>query len=115
MPEGVKLVALVRADPDLTRAQFEQRWTQGHAELALRLPRLRGYRINVAIEEFQEIEGELPFQGTAEMWWDSLEDMRADFATPEAEVAVADADEFTVERIHIITREHVLHDGSQGS
>lgn len=115
MSERVKLVALVRADPKLTRGEFEKRWTEGHAELALRLPRLRGYRINVAIEEFQEVEGELPFQGTAEMWWDSVEDMQADFATPEAEIAVADADEFTLERIHIITREHVLREGPEGS
>ncbi len=62
----------------------------------------------MAIEEYQEIEGELPFDGTAELWWDSLEEMQEDFASPEALAAVADADTFTVVRTHIYTREHIL-------
>jgi len=62
----------------------------------------------VAIEEYQEIEGELPFDGTAELWWDSLEEMQEDFDSPEAQTAVADADTFTVVRTHIYCREHIL-------
>jgi hypothetical protein len=34
--------------------------------------------------------------------------MKADFASPEARIAVADADLFTVVRIHICTREHII-------
>ena len=84
MPQPVKLIAL------------------------LKFKRLKGYRVNIAIDEHQEIEGELPYDGTAELWWDSLEDMKADFASPEAERAVADADTFAILRTHIYTREHVL-------
>ncbi len=51
--------------------------------------------INVVIDEYQEIEDELPFDGTAELWWDWVEDMQADFDSPEAETAVADADDIT--------------------
>jgi uncharacterized protein (TIGR02118 family) len=108
MSQPVKLIALLKAKPGLSRAEFEKRWVEGHTPLTLKFKNLKGYRVNVAIDEYQEIEGELPFDGTAELWWDSLEDMQADFDSPEAETAVADADTFTVVRTHIYTREHVL-------
>ena len=108
MTQPVKLIALLKAKPGLSRDQFEKRWVEGHAPLTLKFKNLRGYRINIASEEYQEIEGELPYDGTAEMWWDSLEAMKEDFASPEARRAVADADLFTVVRTHIYTREHVL-------
>jgi uncharacterized protein (TIGR02118 family) len=108
MPRPVKLIALLKAKPGMTREEFSRRWVEGHAPLTLRFKNLKGYRINVAIDEHQEIEGELPFDGTAELWWDSIEEMQADFASREAEVAVADADTFTVVRTHIYTEEYVL-------
>jgi len=108
MTQPVKLIALLKAKPGLSREQFEKRWVEGHAPLTLKFKKLRGYRINIAIEEYQEIEGELPYDGTAELWWDSLEDMKEDFDSPEAHRAVADADLFTVVRTHLYTREHVL-------
>ena len=108
MLEPVKLIALLKANPSMSREEFARRWLDGHAPLTLRFKNLQGYRINVAIDEYQEIEGELPYDGTAELWWDSLEEMQEDFASPEAEAAVADADTFTVVRTHIYTEEHVL-------
>lgn len=108
MSQPVKLIALLKAKPGVSRAAFGQRWVEGHAPLTLKFKRLKGYRINVAIDEYQEIEGDLPYDGTAEMWWDSLEDMQADFASPEARAAVADADTFTTVRTHIYTREYIL-------
>jgi uncharacterized protein (TIGR02118 family) len=108
MPGPVKLIALLKAKPGMTREEFAQRWIDGHAPLTLKFKNLRGYRINVAIDEYQEIEGVLPFDGTAELWWDSLEEMQEDFDSPEAATAVADADTFTVVRTHIYTREYVL-------
>ena len=98
----------MKAKPGLSRAEFEKRWVEGHAPLTLKLKNLKGYRINVVIDEYQEIEGEPPFDGTAELWWDSVKDMQADFDSSEAETAVADADTFTVVRTHIYTREHIL-------
>jgi len=108
MSHPVKLIALLKARPGLSREDFAQRWIDGHAPLTLRFKNLTGYRINVAIEDYQEIEGELPYDGTAELWWDSIEQMQEDFASEEAATAVADADTFTVVRTHIYTREVVL-------
>jgi uncharacterized protein (TIGR02118 family) len=107
MSRAVKVIALLKAKPGMTREEFRQRWVEEHAPLPLKFQRLKGYRINVAIDE-QEIQGELPYDGTAELWWDSLEDMNADFASEEGRVAGDDADSFTVLRQHIYTEEHVL-------
>lgn len=108
MKQPVKLIALLKARPGLSRSEFEKRWVDGHTPLTLKFKNLKGYRVNVAIEEYQETEGALPYDGTAELWWDSLEEMQADFASPEAQGAVADADTFTVVRTHIYTREHII-------
>ena len=108
MSKPVKLIALLKAEPGMARDEFGRRWVEGHAPLTLRFKNLKGYRINVAIEEYQELEGELPYDGTAELWWDSLEEMQDDFASQEADTAVGDADTFTSVRTHIYTEEHVL-------
>ena len=108
MPKPVKLIALLKAKPGMSRKDFTKRWVEEHCSLTLKFKNLKGYRMNIAIDEYQEIVGELPYNGTAELWWDSLEDMKEDFASPEAEAAVADADTFTGIRTHIYTREYIL-------
>jgi uncharacterized protein (TIGR02118 family) len=107
MSKSVKVIALLKAKPGMSREAFAERWLVEHAPLPLRMRRLRGYRINVAIDE-QEIDGELPYDGTAELWWDSIEDMRADFQSEEGVLAGEDADSFAIVRQHIYTEEHVL-------
>ena len=64
MSKPVKLIALLKAKPGMTREEFAKRWIEGHAPLTLKFENLKGYRINVAIEEYQELEGELPYDGT---------------------------------------------------
>jgi uncharacterized protein (TIGR02118 family) len=108
MSQPVKVIALLKARPGMTREEFAHRWVDEHAPLTLRFPNLKGYRINIPLDEYQEVEGELPYDGTAELWWDSLEEMHADYASPQAEAAVADAKSFTSELIHLYMREHEL-------
>jgi uncharacterized protein (TIGR02118 family) len=108
MAKPVKLIALLKAKPGLSRDEFAQRWVEGHAPHTLRFKNLKGYRINVRIVEYQELEGELPYDGTAELWWDSLEEMQEDFASDEAATALADAETFTLLRTHIYTEEFIL-------
>ena len=108
MAQPVKLIALLKAKPGMTRAEFMKRWVSEHCPFTLKFKNLKGYRVNIAIEEYQELQGELPYDGTAELWWDSLADLQADFASPEGATAGADADEFTVVRTHIYTREYIL-------
>jgi uncharacterized protein (TIGR02118 family) len=108
MSQPVKLIALLQAKPGMSRSEFEKRWVNGHTPLTLKMKHLKGYRVNIAIEEYQEIEGELPYDGTAELWWDSLEELKEDFASQQGKIAGADGDLFTVVRTHIYTREHII-------
>ena len=108
MSQSVKLIALLKASPGMSRADFEKRWVEEHAPLVAKWKNLKGYRINVAIDEYQQVEGELPFDGTAELWWDSLEEMQEDFDSTDAKIAGDDADEFSIIRTHIFTREFII-------
>lgn len=108
MAQPVKLIALLKAKPGMSREEFTKRWVKEHCPFTLQFKNLKGYRVNIAIDEYQELEGELPYDGTAELWWDSLEELQADFASPEGVKAGADADEFTIVRTHIYTKEYIL-------
>lgn len=110
MSQPVKLIALLKAAPGMAREEFRRRWIEGHAPFALRFPNLKGYRINIAIDEYQAVEGELPCDGTAELWWDSLGEMQDAFDSPEAEAAVTDVNEFITIQDLIVTRETVILD-----
>jgi uncharacterized protein (TIGR02118 family) len=85
-----------------------------HIKLSTQIPNVRGYRINIAVDHQPEGDGIEPiYDGTAELWWDSIEAMEAAFATNEGIVAGADADQFAEVRIHIYTEEHVIIPGPE--
>jgi uncharacterized protein (TIGR02118 family) len=107
MAQGVKLIALLRAREGMNRAEFKRYWLEDHVPLTLRFRNLRGYRVNIAIDEYQELD-DLPYDGTTELWWDSLDEMHEDFASQEGDIAGADADSFTSARVHIYTQEYVV-------
>jgi len=107
MSRKVKMIALLRVTPGMTRDEFIKRWVDDHAPFTLKFPNLKGYLINIPIEEFQQIQGPLPYDGTAELFWDSIEDAKADFASAAAAAAGADADEFSFVREHIFVEEFV--------
>ena len=108
MSNPVKLIALIKGHPGKhTPEEFGEYWLKTHAPYTLQFKNLKEYRINLPITEYQEIEGELPFSGTAELWWDSLEEMQEDFASPEAAAALGDAAKFMTP-IHIYTKEYVM-------
>jgi len=108
----VKLVALLKRRPGITEAEFARRWVQDHTKLASQLPGLRGYRINIATTQQPAGTGpEVIYDGTAELWWESIEAMEAAFATDIGRRAGADADEFASVRIHLYTTEHVIVQG----
>ena len=107
MSKKVKMIALIKIKPGMTRDQFKKRWVNEHALFTCKCPNLKGYLINIPIEEYQQIQGKLPYDGTAELFWDSLEDAKTDFVSSESAAAGADADEFTIVREHIFVEEFV--------
>lgn len=108
----VKLIALLKRKPGISKEEFAQRWLNEHIKLSTLIPGVRGYRINIATDRQPEGTGDEPiYDGTAEMWWDSIEVMEEAFASNEGKVAGADADQFAEVRIHIYTEENIIITG----
>jgi uncharacterized protein (TIGR02118 family) len=105
----LKLIAFLKRQPGMTMEEFKQRWVVEHTKLSSKLPGLKGYRINIAIPT--QPDNAPDYDGTAELWWDTLEDMEASFATDLGKTAGADGDLFTSLRIHLYTEEYIVMPG----
>ena len=77
----IKIVAIVQAKEGLTREQFLHGWNAEHPAYVRKLPGIRRYRQNPAIEHRKQ----WPFSGMAELWFDSVQDIKAAYAGAEAE------------------------------
>jgi uncharacterized protein (TIGR02118 family) len=94
----VKLVFLLRRLPHLSRAEFQRYWRETHGPLVARhadVLRIQRYVQTHAIETpYAEAirvprgTGE-PYDGAAELWWESLDDLAAAAATPAGQAAGA--------------------------
>jgi uncharacterized protein (TIGR02118 family) len=105
----IKLIALLKRKPGMSREEFKRRWLFEHTKLSSIMPGLIQYRINVATEEQPDGVGAEPlFDGSAELWWESLEAMKACFKAESSQLAGADADLFCSERIHLFTEEFLV-------
>jgi uncharacterized protein (TIGR02118 family) len=103
----VKLVALLTRKAGMSREAFAKRWLQEHTKISAQLPGLLEYRINIATARQQDGDT-AEYDGTAEMWWDSIDAMEAAFDSEVGQRAGADADEFASVRIHVYTEEHLI-------
>jgi uncharacterized protein (TIGR02118 family) len=103
----VKLIALLKRKTGLTRAEFKERWLIAHTRLSSGLPGLIEYRINICLDVQPGGQHAEPiYDGTAELWWESVQAMEASFASTVAAIAGADADQFCSLRIHLYTEEY---------
>lgn len=95
----VKLSFALRRLPQLSREEFQRTWREDHGPLvekhrqALRIRRYVQLHtldspLNQTLQESRG--GPEPFDGVAELWWDSLEDLAAAMATPEGSAAGAE-------------------------
>lgn len=89
----IKLVFALRRLPELSRAEFQRYWRENHAPLvqknqkALRIQRYvqvhsMEHPIGVALRESRG--GPDPYDGVAELWWNSADDLAAALSEPEA-------------------------------
>ena len=92
----IKLVFCLRRLPHLSLEEFQQYWLERHGPLVrshAKTLRIKRYvqvhtldsPANEAIRRSRDA-GE-PYDGVAELWWDSVEDMAAGSATPEGRAA----------------------------
>ncbi len=108
----IKLIALLKRKPHVSMEEFERRWVHEHTKLTTRIPGIRGYRINIATPRQQDHDV-APYDGTAELWFDSVEAMEEGFATEIGAAAGADADEFAEVRLHLYTTEYTILPGPE--
>ncbi|RZL24636.1 MAG: EthD family reductase [Rhodococcus sp. (in: high G+C Gram-positive bacteria)] len=78
---SVKVVALIKAHPDVTTEDFLRHWQVEHPKFVWELPELERYVQNPAIEHRKS----WPFDGMAELYFPSVEAVAVAFATPAAD------------------------------
>jgi uncharacterized protein (TIGR02118 family) len=93
----IKLVFTVRRREDMTREEFQRYWREEHAPLVKRHAdtlRIRRYvqvhALDTALDEaLAGSRGSEPrfYDGVAELWWDSLEDLVAAYSSEEGQAA----------------------------
>ena len=88
----IKMLFAIRRLPHLSPEEFHRYWRETHGRLAQKkLPALRVKRyvqthtidtpFNDVLRESRG--GGEPYDGIVEIWWDSIEELEAAFATPE--------------------------------
>ncbi len=92
----IKLTFCLRRQAHLTREEFQEYWLNTHGPLiqshakAMNVRRyVQLHTANDPMNDFlRKTRGTLePFDGLAELWWDSREDFEAAFTTPEGKAA----------------------------
>lgn len=76
-----KVIALLVKLPGMTREEFLHHWQVDHPPYVWALPGIRRYIQNPAVDGFRE----WPFDGAAELWFDSVGDVARAFASSAAE------------------------------
>lgn len=85
----IKSISLLTRKAHLSHEQFVKHWVEIHAPLAHAVPRVRRYvQSHILAERTRpDIETlDLEIDGIAELWFDSVEDLRFAFASPEAKI-----------------------------
>jgi uncharacterized protein (TIGR02118 family) len=96
----VKLVFTLRRRADMTREEFQRYWRDEHAPLVRRHAETLGIRRYVQVhardteldDALAASRGSEPgaYDGVAELWWDSLEDLFAAYASEAGQAAGAE-------------------------
>ena len=96
----IKLVFSLRRRPEMTREQFQAYWRDQHASLVSRHAealRIRRYvqthaRSSEIADAQSSARGSEPdlYDGVAELWWDSVEDVLAAVSTPAGQLAATE-------------------------
>ena len=95
----LKLVFCLRRLPGLSRAEFQRYWREQHGPLVRRHAaalRIRRYlQLHTLDDPLQDLlraswGGPEAFDGVAELWWDSQEDLEAVLRDPDGQRAAAE-------------------------
>ncbi len=104
-----KMIFGAKRKAGMSREEFGRYWTTEHATKAMKVPGIRRYVINLA----PDLSGggrELPYDGFAEVWFESDKAMRASARSPELRVVLDDEQNLfdLSTRFSVIVQEHVM-------
>jgi uncharacterized protein (TIGR02118 family) len=109
----VRYIAVLTRKDAMTFAEFRSYWLDTHVELALRTPNLLRYRACPAIAGLNDDVA--PFDGLAEMWFESLDAFRESFDDPFWEELRNDYyGNFAMGRLQFVVEDHVVLDETAG-
>ena len=100
----LKVLSLMKRKEGMTYAEFRNWALNEHPPFALKLPGLKGYRMNVPRDE----NPDSPYDAISEMWFDSADARAAAMATDAGKAAGGDAAAHCVSRFHFVAEEKVL-------
>ena len=94
----LKLTALLPRHPDLTRQEFFKYCQPTHADIALKHQKALGFvkyvQTHIGYDDLHDsLRGDRdcqpPYDGVAQLWWESFEDMQSGIASMEAKEVFA--------------------------
>ncbi len=109
----IKVVRFVKRRKDLTHEEFKAYWLNKHSQLEKMVMEKTPVRKIVASFATGGMIGgkESPFDGMVELYYDSLEDMRAAFAGDIPAIMRKDEENFvdmSEEPVRVVTEEYVM-------
>lgn len=105
----IKLVYCITKRPDLSDEEFFHYWKNIHGPIGAHIPRLRklvqSHRLSVPGDKHSRA-----YNGIAELWFDSVEDLLAARQSPEWQASTQDEANFIdhTKVAYFVTEEHVL-------
>ena len=90
----VKLIYCISRKPEMSVEEFQKYWREVHAPIARAIPGLRRYVQCHVVSETYSGRTAPGFDGAAELWWDSMDDMRSAMGSPEVRAALEDEKNF---------------------
>lgn len=97
----IKVMVLLTRRPDMTHGDFVRWWLEEHLPLAGQLPHARRATLNV-VDQDPDGSG---IDGVGEVWFDSVDEMQAAYASDIGRAVVSDSVVHTLRRQRLIVDE----------
>ena len=104
----LKVLSLMKRKEGMSHAEFKNWALNLHPPFAVKLPGLKGYRMNVLLAETPDS----PYDAISEMWFESAEARAAAMATDAGKAAGGDAAAHCASRFHFVAEEKVVIKGT---
>ena len=101
----VKFSGMIVKRDDFTLEEFKKYWLEVHVPIMLKVPGVLHYRVNVID---RKIDGDFPYDGFSEGWFESEEAMDAALASPEFDKIREDVPKFQKHIDRIMIDESVI-------